>query len=94
MTPRIEGDALPERAMRGGTQMVINVTRRSVAYARPTTDSRLRRLTAPVLLLPAVVILFTLAAVVFLTMLVVAMLLFAAFALFALFAHGGVRRTR
>jgi hypothetical protein len=56
-----EDDALAERAARSGARVVVNLGRRTVAWTWPTTGSPLRRLTAPLLLVPLLIVLFALA---------------------------------
>jgi hypothetical protein len=81
------GRALVERAIGDGAHLVIDITRRTVAYGRPPTGSPLQRLTAPVFLAPLLVIMFALAAMMLVVMLVVAAFLSAVLALTAFFVR-------
>jgi hypothetical protein len=77
--------ALPGRIVRGGAGVVVTVTRRSVAYAQPAGGTRLQRMAAPLLLVPALAILLALATILLVIMIAVAAVFSVLIALSAFF---------
>jgi uncharacterized membrane protein len=73
--------------------MVMNMTRRTVAYPRSPTRKRLHRLAAPLLLIPVLMIIFALAAILLVAMVIFAAFFAAAVALTALLVRPRVRRS-
>lgn len=74
MDPPKQGQLLPERVLRDGTQIVRTVTQRTAAHVRPSTGPRLQRLGAPLLLLPVLILMLALAAALLLMVVVAAVL--------------------
>jgi hypothetical protein len=80
-----EGHALPERAVRGGAHLAVNLTRRTVRYAQPTAKSPMQQLAALLLLVPLFVLMVVLAAILLVAVLIASVLLAATLAFAALF---------
>ena len=76
---------LPDRTMSRGAHLVIETTRRAFDSVTPTTESRLQRLSAPVLLAPLMPIIFAIMAIALVLMVTVAAFVAAAIALAAVF---------
>jgi uncharacterized membrane protein len=81
--PQSRDHAFPDRAVRGGAHIAMNVTRRTMAYARPPTRKRLHRVAAPLLIIPTLMIVLALAAILLIAMVIVAAFFTAALALVA-----------
>jgi hypothetical protein len=80
--------------MRGGALVVVDVTRRTVAYGRPAGGTRLQRLGALLLLVPALLLMLTLTTILFVVLLLVAAFIAAALALPAFFLQRRLSRAR
>jgi Flp pilus assembly protein TadB len=65
------GATLRERSVRGGTQILINVTRRTITRAQPTDGSRRQRVTAFLVLMPLLVVVLLFATILFVVLVLV-----------------------
>jgi hypothetical protein len=74
--------------------MLIRVTRRTVAYTRPQTGTRLQRLAAGVLLVPVLIVVLALATLLLVLMLVITLFFSLVLALTAIFARRRLLRAR
>lgn len=73
--------------MRGGARLVVTVTRLTVAHARPSAATRLQRMGALLLLVPALALVLVVVATFFVLLVMVVLVLAAALALRPLFVR-------
>jgi hypothetical protein len=81
--PKPRDHAFPDRVVRGGAHIAMNLTRRTVAYARPPTRKRPYRVAALLLIMPTLMIVLALAAILLIALVLVAAFFSAALVLIA-----------